>query len=174
MIHWTGDTLSYRSDVEHPRWRCPWLRLSIAHGDRWSLTHSGANWINKTNGGNSIVPSCFPPPTPKNTLNRCFWSGTHVTPSSYSNPLSRHCSCRSGALPDAAPNGAVLGEDNWGGACDEGLRQSPIDLSYAASVRGYFPEFDFSEYDDIVPNANVTNNGHSGGSFPSPSLEIPD
>lgn len=53
--------------------------------------------------------------------------------------------------------------ENWGGECDEGRRQSPIDLSYAASVRGYYPEFDFSDYDHVIPNANVSNNGHSSG-----------
>lgn len=51
--------------------------------------------------------------------------------------------------------------ENWGGQCDEGARQSPIDLSYAASVRGFYQGFDFSDYNAIIPNANVTNNGHS-------------
>ena len=97
-----------------------------------------------------------------------------MTPSSISDLLTGVAVADHWGYPNAAPNGAVLGEDNWGGACDEGLRQSPIDLSYAASVRGYFPEFDFSEYDDIVPNANVTNNGHSGGSLLPSNLEIPD
>lgn len=41
------------------------------------------------------------------------------------------------------------------------MRQSPIDLAYSASVRGFYPQFEFSGYKDTVQNATLENNGHS-------------
>lgn len=60
--------------------------------------------------------------------------------------------------------------ENWGGQCDSGLRQSPIDLAFGASVRGTFDDFVFHDYDQPIKDAKVTNNGHSGEFFPSPPL----
>lgn len=35
-------------------------------------------------------------------------------------------------------------------------------MAYEATVRGYFPPFNFDDYDQVIPNASVSNNGHSG------------
>lgn len=52
-------------------------------------------------------------------------------------------------------------KEDWGGQCDTGLRQSPIDLAFGASVRGTYEDFEFHDYDQPIQEATVTNNGHS-------------
>ncbi|XP_059620833.1 carbonic anhydrase 1 [Phlebotomus argentipes] len=63
--------------------------------------------------------------------------------------------------PTPRPNGEVVGPENWGGACDTGLKQSPVDLSFRASVRGKFPLLHFEDYDEPIKGAQVLNTGHS-------------
>jgi len=60
--------------------------------------------------------------------------------------------------PDAR---GVLPDEDWGEECNNGARQSPIDLTRLAAVKGYYPRFTFEDYDDEVENCSVTNNGHS-------------
>lgn len=55
----------------------------------------------------------------------------------------------------------IAGVENWGGQCDTGRRQSPIDLAFGASVRGTYDDFVFHDYDQAIKDAKVTNNGHS-------------
>lgn len=54
-----------------------------------------------------------------------------------------------------------LENENWGGECDTGRRQSPIDLNHDASVKGHFSELMFAGYEEPIENAAVTNTGHS-------------
>jgi carbonic anhydrase len=73
-------------------------------------------------------------------------------------------------------------DENWGGDCDTGDKQSPVDLAFDASVRGHFPAFMFENYDEPIDKATVTNNGHSSElrieferpllSFVFPSLSV--
>lgn len=51
--------------------------------------------------------------------------------------------------------------EQWGGQCDTGRRQSPIDLTYQAAVKGDFSPFLFSNYMNPIRNAQLTNTGHS-------------
>lgn len=51
--------------------------------------------------------------------------------------------------------------EKWGGQCDDGQRQSPIDLAFGASVRGTYDDFVFHDYEQPIKDAKVTNNGHS-------------
>ncbi|XP_058834208.1 putative carbonic anhydrase 3 isoform X2 [Topomyia yanbarensis] len=52
-------------------------------------------------------------------------------------------------------------QEHWGGQCDTGRRQSPIDLAYKAAVKGDFSPFLFSNYMNPVRNAKLANTGHS-------------
>lgn len=51
--------------------------------------------------------------------------------------------------------------EHWGERCDEGRRQSPVDLATEASVHGIFPSFTFADYDEPIKDAAVVNTGHS-------------
>lgn len=73
-------------------------------------------------------------------------------------PLSL-CTCQ---LVDLFPIVYVAEPEQWGGQCDTGHRQSPIDLAYGASVQGSFEDFQFHDYQQPILDAKVTNNGHSG------------
>lgn len=55
----------------------------------------------------------------------------------------------------------IIGPENWGGACDTGMKQSPVDLSFKASVRGKFPEFHFEDYEEPIVGGKILNTGHS-------------
>lgn len=63
--------------------------------------------------------------------------------------------------PTPGPNGVVKETEHWGGECDTGRRQSPIDLTYQAAVKGDFTPFLFSNYMNPIRNARLTNTGHS-------------
>ena len=59
----------------------------------------------------------------------------------------------------------LSGDENWGGQCSQGRRQSPIDLAEEASVIGRYPALQLTNYDQILKNAKVRNTGHSRESF---------
>ncbi|XP_058444995.1 carbonic anhydrase 1-like [Malaya genurostris] len=63
--------------------------------------------------------------------------------------------------PTPESNGVINEPEHWGGQCDTGRRQSPIDLTYKAAVKGDFSPFLFSNYMNPVRNAKLTNTGHS-------------
>lgn len=63
--------------------------------------------------------------------------------------------------PTPSPNGVINDQEHWGGQCDTGRRQSPIDLTYKAAVKGDYPPFLFSNYMNPIRNAKLTNSGHS-------------
>ncbi|XP_053946404.1 carbonic anhydrase isoform X2 [Anastrepha ludens] len=50
---------------------------------------------------------------------------------------------------------------NWGGICDTGTRQSPIDLSVSMSLRGVFDELEFDRFNDKQNGVTIVNNGHT-------------
>lgn len=58
----------------------------------------------------------------------------------------------------------IAGHENWGGKCDQGLRQSPVDLTEDASVLGQYPALMFGNYSEPIQNASVRNTGHSSRS----------
>lgn len=39
----------------------------------------------------------------------------------------------------------ILENENWGGECDTGRRQSPIDLDHDASVKGIYKQIKISD-----------------------------
>lgn len=61
--------------------------------------------------------------------------------------------------PDSDKENADFPE--WGGLCEKGKLQSPIALSLAKSVRGDFPAFDFDNYEELLKDAEIVNNGHT-------------
>lgn len=63
--------------------------------------------------------------------------------------------------PKELPNGVLSDDEDWGGICASGKRQSPVDLAVDASIRGEFNSFIFHNYDAPMKNPNVINNGHS-------------
>lgn len=50
---------------------------------------------------------------------------------------------------------------SWGGICDTGTRQSPIDLSVSMSLRGVFDELEFDSFNDKQNGVTIVNNGHT-------------
>ncbi|XP_004536612.1 putative carbonic anhydrase 3 [Ceratitis capitata] len=50
---------------------------------------------------------------------------------------------------------------NWGGICDTGTRQSPIDLSVSKSLKGVFDELKLDNFNDKQTGVTIVNNGHS-------------
>uniref|UniRef100_A0A1Q3FHQ9 Carbonic anhydrase n=2 Tax=Culex tarsalis TaxID=7177 RepID=A0A1Q3FHQ9_CULTA len=63
--------------------------------------------------------------------------------------------------PTPESNGVIKDPEHWGGQCDTGRRQSPIDLTHRAAVRGDFSPFLFSNYMNPIRNAQLANTGHS-------------
>lgn len=49
----------------------------------------------------------------------------------------------------------------WGGLCDYGSHQSPIDLSISGALKANFPEFEFQDYDKSLSSPLLLNNGHT-------------
>uniref|UniRef100_A0AAG5DUH3 Carbonic anhydrase n=1 Tax=Anopheles atroparvus TaxID=41427 RepID=A0AAG5DUH3_ANOAO len=63
--------------------------------------------------------------------------------------------------PTPGSNGIISEPETWGGQCDNGRRQSPIDLTQAAAVRGEFAPFQFNNYKLPIRQAQLVNTGHS-------------
>ncbi|CRK88908.1 CLUMA_CG002626, isoform A [Clunio marinus] len=59
------------------------------------------------------------------------------------------------------PNGVVNDNEDWGGMCAAGMRQSPVDLAHDASIKGEYPGFIFENYDTPMKTPDIINNGHS-------------
>lgn len=53
------------------------------------------------------------------------------------------------------------GEEQWGGKCRNGSRQSPIDLAKDAAVMGRYPSLYFRNYENLLESAKIRNTGHS-------------
>lgn len=53
------------------------------------------------------------------------------------------------------------GPDEWGGICQSGKKQSPIDINADRVVKTKFPQFEFSETFLGKSILKVANNGHS-------------
>lgn len=53
------------------------------------------------------------------------------------------------------------GQEEWGGQCRSGRRQSPIDLAKDAAIMGRYPSLLFRSYDSVLKNAKIRNTGHS-------------
>jgi carbonic anhydrase len=52
-------------------------------------------------------------------------------------------------------------DENWGGMCSTGRRQSPVDLVKEAAVAGKYTGFVFQNYDTPMRSVVIVNNGHS-------------
>lgn len=63
--------------------------------------------------------------------------------------------------PNELSNGVLSDQEDWGGICSSGKRQSPIDLVKEAAIKGEFPAFDFESYKKVMKNPTIVNNGHS-------------
>ncbi|KAG5669948.1 hypothetical protein PVAND_000237 [Polypedilum vanderplanki] len=63
--------------------------------------------------------------------------------------------------PNELPNGVLSDDEDWGGMCSSGKRQSPVDLAKDAAIKGEFPLFDFESYKSVMKNPLIVNNGHS-------------
>lgn len=53
------------------------------------------------------------------------------------------------------------GQEDWGGQCVQGRRQSPVDLSEEASILGLYPTLMFTNYSEPMVLGKVRNTGHS-------------
>lgn len=71
------------------------------------------------------------------------------------------CGADTWHYPKPGPDGTVGQPEHWGGNCDTGRRQSPIDVNYKAAVKGVYPKFVFVNYDQPMLNASLVNNGHT-------------
>lgn len=71
------------------------------------------------------------------------------------------CAADTWHYPKPNPDGTVGEPQHWGGSCDTGRRQSPIDLNMKAAVKGAYPLFVFDNYDQPMRNASLVNNGHT-------------
>lgn len=71
------------------------------------------------------------------------------------------CDADTWHYPKPNPDGTVGEPLHWGGSCDTGRRQSPIDLNMKAAVKGAYPLFVFDNYDQPMRNASLVNNGHT-------------
>ncbi|ALC46474.1 CG3940 [Drosophila busckii] len=49
----------------------------------------------------------------------------------------------------------------WGGLCDEGKKQSPINLHTKGALKGLFDPLKFENYDEKQSRLHMVNNGHS-------------
>lgn len=55
----------------------------------------------------------------------------------------------------------IPGENQWGGECRTGLRQSPIDLTKEIAPIGHYPALNLINFDVQLQNARLWNTGHS-------------
>lgn len=51
---------------------------------------------------------------------------------------------------------------HWGGMCDQGKRQSPINLSLRGAIKGIYDKLEIENYDKTITQAALVNTGHSG------------
>ncbi|XP_073818042.1 carbonic anhydrase 7 [Musca autumnalis] len=49
----------------------------------------------------------------------------------------------------------------WGGICDTGTRQSPINLSLRGAIKGVYEKLEGDNYDKTITEASMVNTGHS-------------
>ncbi|XP_075148350.1 carbonic anhydrase 7 [Haematobia irritans] len=49
----------------------------------------------------------------------------------------------------------------WGGICDTGNRQSPINLSLRGAIKGIYDKLEGDNYDKTISEASMVNTGHS-------------
>lgn len=49
----------------------------------------------------------------------------------------------------------------WGGICDNGKKQSPINLHTKGVLKGKFDPLKFDNYDEHQSSLQMVNNGHS-------------
>lgn len=61
----------------------------------------------------------------------------------------------------------IADNEEWGGMCAAGKRQSPVDLAHEAAIKGEFPGFIFQNYDEPMKNPEIINNGHSSKFYKS-------
>lgn len=59
------------------------------------------------------------------------------------------------------PISIFAGQEEWGGQCRSGRRQSPIDLAKDAAIMGRYSSLVFRSYDSVLKNAKIRNTGHS-------------
>ncbi|XP_058444998.1 putative carbonic anhydrase 3 [Malaya genurostris] len=71
------------------------------------------------------------------------------------------CLADSWRYPTPGPDGTIGEPEDWGENCDFGKRQSPIDITYKAAVKGSYSEFIFQNYDKPLVNASLVNTGHT-------------
>ncbi|TMW49981.1 hypothetical protein DOY81_004940 [Sarcophaga bullata] len=50
---------------------------------------------------------------------------------------------------------------HWGGVCDNGKKQSPINLNLRNAVRGVYDKLEIENYDKTITQAAMVNTGHS-------------
>lgn len=62
----------------------------------------------------------------------------------------------------------LLDNEDWGGMCAAGKRQSPVDLNHDAAIKGQYPGFIFQGYDKPMSSPQIVNNGHSSKFFSDP------
>ncbi|EDV42191.2 uncharacterized protein Dana_GF17859 [Drosophila ananassae] len=56
---------------------------------------------------------------------------------------------------------STLSFPKWGGLCDSGTRQSPININAITSLKGEFDPLKLKNYDDPQSDLQMVNNGHS-------------
>lgn len=71
------------------------------------------------------------------------------------------CVADSWHYPTPGPDGSIGQPEHWGGSCDVGKRQSPIEINHKAAVKGTYPDFFFVNYDVPLTNASLVNTGHT-------------
>jgi carbonic anhydrase len=49
--------------------------------------------------------------------------------------------------------------------CNNGKRQSPVDLNHKVAVLGRYPALMFHGYNEVMKNPKIVNNGHSSNSL---------
>ncbi|XP_055906791.1 carbonic anhydrase 2 [Eupeodes corollae] len=73
--------------------------------------------------------------------------------------LFQYAACDHWSYPDR--NSTNVSFPLWGGLCDVGNRQSPIDLSISGALKGNFPDIDYRNYDKPLTSPSLVNNGHT-------------
>ena len=55
----------------------------------------------------------------------------------------------------------IIGKEDWGEKCSNGLLQSPINLDADAPIIHQYPSLVFTNYSEPIINAKIRNTGHS-------------